>query len=296
MKLFLTGAGGQVGTEIVRALDAADSLDAFTREALDITDTEAVAGAVSYARPDVVVNAAAYTAVDRAETEPDAAFAVNRDGPANLAAACAEAGIPLIHISTDYVFDGTAGVPYAPGDPVSPVGVYGQSKAAGEEAVRACLVEHVIVRTAWVFSSHGHNFVRTIARLAQERDELRVVADQYGHPTWAGDVARVCLTLARQAAARECPWGTIHAAGLPLTTWHGFAEAIVDALGERSRVRHVEPIPTSAYPTPARRPERVELDMTALRESYGVEPPDWRAALGLVVREIVNQQLPADGA
>jgi dTDP-4-dehydrorhamnose reductase len=289
MPLLLTGAGGQVGVEIVRLAAARGlPLHALTRAELDIADGEAVAQAVRRARPDGVINAAAYTAVDRAEAEPEAAFAVNRDGAAHLAAACAAAGIPLVHLSTDYVFDGTKGAPYTPDDPVAPLGVYGRSKADGEAAVRAALREHVIVRTAWVFSAHGHNFVRTMARLMQERDEVRVVADQFGHPTWAGDLARIALDLAGRAVAQTAPWGTLHAAGQPLTSWHGFAEAIHASLGDRARATRVEPIPTEAYPTPARRPVRVELDMGALALA-GLDLPDWRPALDAVVAEIVGR-------
>ena len=203
MRVLVTGANGQVGHALVRQGGAA--VVGLDRAALDITDREAVRRAVGEHAPDLVVNAAAYTAVDRAEAEEETAFAVNRDGPAHLADACTEHGIPLIHLSTDYVFDGTKGrvpegTPYVETDPVHPLGVYGRSKAAGEEAVRERLGRHVILRTSWVFGDHGQSFVRTILRLGQERDALRVVADQRGNPTAAADIARVVLQIAERIA------------------------------------------------------------------------------------------------
>lgn len=291
MKVLVTGAGGQVGREIL-ARAAADGTRAvgMDRRDLDIAEADAVRRSLDTHRPDVVVNAAAYTAVDRAEAEPEAAFRTNRDGPAVLAAACAEAGLPLIHLSTDYVFDGQKGTPYVETDPVAPLGVYGRSKAAGEDAVRQRLDRHVIVRTAWVVSVHGHNFVKTVLRLARERDALRIVADQWGHPTWAGDVAHAALAAARQAAGGAEPWGTVHYAGHPLTTWHGLASAVVAEAGalDPQFAVPVEPIPTVAYPTPAARPPRVELDMARAHAVLGLGPPDWRAPVRAVVRRLVD--------
>lgn len=286
MRVLVTGASGQVGTEVLHLAPLlgieAVGLD---RARLDVADPEAVRAAVDRHRPDAVVNAAAYTAVDRAEAEPDLAFAVNRDGAARMAEACAHAEIPLVHLSTDYVFDGTKGAPYTPDNPVSPVNVYGASKAAGEAAVRERLAAHVVLRTAWVFSAHGANFVRTILRLAAERDRLGVVADQWGHPTWAGDVARAALVAAEGAVLGTVPFGTYHVAGAPLTTWHGLAEAAVEAAVATGRLSavSVDPIPTSAYPTPARRPERVELEMTRSFAALGLEPFDWRGAVARTV-------------
>src|SRR5207237_6952913 len=184
--------------------------------------------AVQRERPDIVINAAAYTAVDRAEREAEAAFAVNATGPALLAAACKAAAIPLIHISTDYVFDGSKEGPYREDDPVNPLGAYGRSKAAGDRAVRAALAEHVILRTAWVYSAHGHNFVRTMLRLASERPVLRVVADQIGSPTSAADIAAAIGTIVQQIAGGKAGWGTYHFAGAGAVTWHGFAAAILE--------------------------------------------------------------------
>ncbi|MEM1041204.1 MAG: dTDP-4-dehydrorhamnose reductase [Bacteroidota bacterium] len=284
MTVLVTGAGGQLGRELVRA--GGDRVIGLTRARLDITDREAVRQAMEMHAPTVVLNAAAYTAVDRAESEPEAAFAVNRDGPAYLADACAEAGIPLLHVSTDYVFDGTKGAPYTEDDKANPLGIYGQSKWAGEEAVRARLDRHVVLRTSWVFSAHGHNFVKTVLRLSRERDALRIVADQHGTPTAAADLARAALQIAeRLATDPDAPHGTFHFAGMPATTWHGLAEAVVEEARRHGSVRaeRAEPIPTSAYPTPARRPADARLDTSCLTDVWGIAPPSWRDALREVV-------------
>ena len=289
MTLLVTGADGQVGRELV-ALARTRGVAAVgaTRAHLDITDGEAVRRAVG--RADVVVNAAAYTAVDRAEAEPERAAAVNRDGARTVARACAEAGVPLVHLSTDYVFDGTKGAPYVPSDPVSPLGVYGRTKAAGEAAVRDALVEHVVVRTAWVFSEHT-GFVRTILRLARERERVGVVADQFGCPTPAAAVARACLAAAEQAVAGRGVWGVYHYAGAPVASWFSLAtEAVRLARALDPAIRGVvSPIPTSDYPTAAARPARVDLDTSAFREAYGVAAPDWRAGLVPIVRALVAE-------
>ena len=288
MRVLVTGAGGQVGIETLRrAAETGVEAVGLTRADLDVTDAAAIRRAVQQHAPDAVIHAAAYTAVDRAESEPDLAFAVNRDGAAYVADACAETDIPLIHLSTDYVFDGTKGAPYAPNDPVNPLNVYGASKAAGEDAVRQRLEQHIIVRTAWVFSAHGHNFVKTMLRLAAERDQLTVVADQWGHPTWAGDVARASLAAAVLASSATAPWGTLHIAGSPLTTWHGLASQIVaeaQAGGDLSEVS-VNPIPTEAFPTPAARPPRVELETVPSMHAIKLEKMEWTKPLSQVVRD-----------
>ncbi|MGF6242090.1 dTDP-4-dehydrorhamnose reductase [Paraburkholderia sp. GAS38] len=288
MTILVTGAGGQVGRELVmRAGQRA--LVGLDRSQLDITDAGALAAALSAHRVRLVINAAAWTAVDRAESEPDAAWRVNCDGPAALAAACAAAAIPLLHISTDYVFDGRSARPYDETSAVVPLGVYGRSKWAGEQAIRETLPKrHVILRVAWVFGAHGGNFVRTMLRLGREREALSVVADQYGAPTHAGAIAAALLSIAdRYGAQATLPWGTYHLSGTPVTTWHGFAESIFAeacAAGLLARAPLVHPIPTEAYPLPAARPAHSALDCTLIRTRLGIEPTPWIAGL----REVLN--------
>ncbi|MEM6785764.1 MAG: dTDP-4-dehydrorhamnose reductase [Bacteroidota bacterium] len=289
MRVLIPGANGQVGRELVaRAAQHGIEAVPLTRTDLDLTDADAVEAVVQAQRPDAVVNAAAYTAVDRAESEPDSAFAVNRDGPAALASACAHRGIPLVHFSTDYVFEGTKTEPYVEDDPVSPLGVYGQSKWAGEEAVRAALGRHLILRVSWVFSRHGGNFVKTMLRLGREREALRIVADQHGGPTPASAIANAALTTLRQAAEKDDDWGTYHFCGAPFTTWHGFAEAIFDEARthETMAVQTVEAIPASAYPTPAARPVNSRMNTARIARTFGIAPADWRSALADVVAAV----------
>ncbi|MCF8506876.1 MAG: dTDP-4-dehydrorhamnose reductase [Caulobacter sp.] len=279
--LLVTGAGGQLGRALAgRGPAAGFTVTALDRAGLDIADAAQVAAAIARHRPDAVINAAAFTAVDAAESRPDEAFAVNRDGPARLAAACREAGIALVHVSTDYVFDGTKGTPWTEADPVHPLGVYGASKEAGERAVRAALETHLIVRTAWVWDVAGHNFVRTMLRLGAERDRLTVVDDQRGTPTAARDLADALLTATRTALAGNDGWGTYHFTGGGETTWFGFAREIFRlAAAAGRRVPVVEPIPSSAWPTPARRPADSRLDCHAFTRRFGVSPVPWTEAL-----------------
>ena len=292
MKVLLLGAGGQVGRELCRHFWPADtSLVAFDRSGLDITRREVVFATIARERPEIVINAAAYTAVDRAESEPDAAWAANCAGPAHIAAACRNSGIPLIHISTDYVFDGAKSDPYQEDDPVNPLGVYGGSKEAGERAVREALHEHVILRTAWVYSAHGHNFVKTMLRLAGERPVLRVVADQTGSPTGAADLAGAIALIVGRMQDGDAAWGTYHFAGAGSVTWHGFAEAIFELAARwRSPPPRVEPITTADYPTPARRPANSVLDCSRIATAFGIEPRPWRAALAEVIEELVGRR------
>src|SRR5437870_774142 len=288
MKLLVLGAGGQVGRELCRrAWPAGDRLAAFDRGDVDITREDSIAAAMQRERPDMVINAAAYTAVDRAESEPDAAWAANCTGPGQLAAACREAAVQLIHISTDYVFDGSKAGPYREDDPVKPLGVYGHSKEAGDRAVREAVAEHVILRTAWVYSAHGHNFVKTMLRVAAERPMLRVVADQIGSPTSAADIAAAIAAIVQRLAAGDRRWGTYHFAGGGAVTWHGFAEAIFElAAPWRGAPPTVEAITTAEYPTPARRPANSVLDCRRINEVFGIVPRPWREALAEVIREL----------
>ncbi len=288
MKLLVLGAGGQVGHELCRlAWPAGYSIAAFDHGGVDITQREAVFAAVARERPDIVINAAAYTAVDRAEIETDRAWSGNCTGPLNLAAACHDAAIPLIHLSTDYVFDGSKTGAYREDDPVHPLGVYGSSKEAGDRAVRAALAQHVILRAAWVYSAHGHNFVKTMLRLGQERPVLRVVADQIGSPTSAADIAVAIGAVVQRLAAGETRWGTYHFAGGGAVTWHGFAVAIFELASPwRGPPPLVEAITTADYPTPARRPANSVLDCSRIGEAFGIVPRAWREALAEVIGEI----------
>lgn len=293
--ILLTGAGGQVGYEVNRLASARGcGLTALTREQLDIGNGEAVEQLVSRLRPSLVINAAAYTAVDRAEQEVETAMRANRQGPANLAASCHAHRIPLIHLSTDYVFDGNKDGAYGEEDPVAPTGVYGRSKWEGEEEVRATLREHLIIRVSWVFGPHGNNFVKTMLRLAAERDELRVVSDQHGCPTSATHIAEALLTLAdRISKGVDLSWGTYHFCGMPETTWHGFAEAIINeavGIGLLDHVIPVHPITTSDYPTPARRPQNSALDCRRIMQTFDMNPPRWQEGLTAMLALIKQEE------
>lgn len=284
MRIVIIGAQGQVGSELTRRAPALgyEAL-AWDQAELDITDAAAVDQALATSGADLVINAAAYTAVDKAEQEPERAFAVNRDGSAHLAAACNRLQIPLLHISTDYVYDGRKPGPYVEDDPTAPLGVYGESKLAGDEAVRRLLPRHLILRVSWVFGTDGNNFVKTILRLAREREELRIVADQRGCPTYAGDIADVLLELAGRISAIDAGklWGTYHYCGQPATTWHGFTEAIVEEArySETLPVQTIVPIATADYPTPAARPANSVLDCAKLTARLGIQPRPWREGL-----------------
>lgn len=283
-KILVTGCRGQVGTELMRlGACAGHQMTGHDLDTIDICSTEQVARMLDAVRPSVLINAAAFTAVDRAEEARQEAFAANRDGPAELADACAARKIPLLHISTDFVFDGRKATPYSEDDPMQPVSVYGESKAQGEALVRTACAHHVILRVAWVFGAHGHNFVKTMLRLAREHQTLRVVADQFGGPTPADDIASTLLRIAEQVEIRgqAMPWGTYHYCGKPRTSWHGFTEAIVADASDRGplRVKRVEAIGTGDYPLPASRPANSMLDCSRIQHVFGIEQPDWHAGL-----------------
>lgn len=293
--ILLTGAGGQVGYEVNRlAADRGCSLIALTRQQLDIGDHEAVMQILARLQPALIINCAAYTAVDRAEQEVEAAMLANRQGPANLAFGCQEHHIPLIHLSTDYVFDGNKTGPYGEEDPPAPTGVYGRSKWEGEQEIRARLREHLIIRVSWVFGPHGNNFVRTMLRLASERDELRVVADQHGCPTSATHIAETLLNLtARIRQGLDDSWGTYHFCGMPETTWHGFAEAIISeavTIGLLAQAIPVLPIATSDYPTAARRPGNSTLDCRKILETFAIKSPGWQEGLAAMLALIQQEK------
>jgi dTDP-4-dehydrorhamnose reductase len=287
MKILVLGAGGQVGSELRRfRWPDGYRLAAPERASLDIVRRHPVFAMMARERPHLVINAAAYTAVDRAESEPEAAWAVNCDGPGHLAEACREAGVPLVHLSTDYVFDGTKDAPYREDDPVNPLGVYGRSKEAGERAVRDALDQHVILRTAWVYSVYRQNFVKTMLRLAAAQPALRVVADQHGAPTAAADIAAALARIAARIGDGEGRWGTYHFTDAGAVSWHGFAEAIFAAAARWQAPPVVSPIATAEYPTPARRPANSVLDCTRIAEAYRITPRPWRDALAEVVGEL----------
>lgn len=293
--ILLTGANGQVGYELNRlAEEQGCALIGLTRQQLDIGDAEAVEQIVSQIQPSLVINAAAYTAVDKAEQEVAAAMRANRQGPANLAAACQAHSIPLIHLSTDYVFDGNKSAAYHEEDPVAPTGVYGRSKWEGEEEVRARLTQHLIIRVSWVFGPHGNNFVKTMLRLAAERDELRVVADQRGCPTYATHIAAALLTLADKIReGGDVAWGTYHFCGTPDTSWHGFAETIIKealTMGLLDHAIPVHPITTSDYPTPARRPQNSVLDCRRIIKTFDMELPSWQEGLTTMLALIKQEK------
>ncbi len=289
--LLVFGAAGQIGGELLRRPAPGWQVIGRTHAQVSITDPGAVAHAITETSPAVVVNAAAYTAVDKAESEPAAAHRVNAVGAGTLAAACALVGVPLIHLSTDYVFDGTKVGPYAESDPIAPLGAYGASKAAGETAVRAAHRRHVILRTAWVFGALGHNFVKTMLRVGQERPEARVVDDQRGGPTAAADIADACVAIAQALAAEPGGQrsGTYHYGGAPAVSWADFAAAIfAEATRHGRKPPLLTRITTADYPTPARRPANSVLDCGAIGRAFGLGPPDWRKSLAAVVDELLG--------
>lgn len=286
--ILVTGVQGQVGTELLRrARPGAMDVRGFTREQLDITDASAVAEAVPGF--DLVVNAAAYTAVDQVETDRDFAYKVNAWAPGVMAEACASNGIPMIHISTDYVFNGGKDGPWAENDAVDPISVYGASKEAGERAIRAAHEQHVILRTSWLYAAHGHNFVRTMLRLGRERKSLCVVDDQVGAPTAAGDVAEAILVIADKVLNGAGHFGTYHYTSKGQTSWCGFAEAIFECAEARWGWRpKVEPIGTVDFPTPAKRPANSVLACERITEAYDPPRRPWRAALEDVMAELLD--------
>ena len=294
MRVLILGGNGQVAFELRRAAwPAGTSPTIAARPDFDMARPESLEPVLAAATPEVVINATAHTAVDKAESEPGLAFAVNRDGPARLAELCAGRGIPLLHISTDYVFAGTGEAPHSEDDPTAPLGVYGASKAAGEVAIRAALPRHLILRTSWVYGAHGANFVKTMLRLGAERDELRVVSDQHGSPTAAADIADTLVRLAGRAAADDAAWGTYHYAGAGFTTWHGLAEYIFQAQERRTGRRpRLVPIATSDYPTPARRPANSRLDCSRIGQAFGVVCRPWREGVDRVLAELAASRFP----
>ena len=283
-KILIAGGSGQVGCCLKAQLQGCAELSAPDSAVLDISNRDSVWRAVEAFRPDYIINAAAYTAVDKAEGDTGRAFAVNRDGARHLAEAAEAAGAAMLHISTDYVFDGAGGAPYDEAAPTAPQNIYGASKLAGEQAVLAACRRAVVIRTSWVFGAHGQNFVKTMLRLGRERDSLGIVADQYGAPTAAADIAAALIAIVRrhtpgQLAERA---GVYHYCGSPYASWFEFAETIfaeAAAQGVLAKIPAVKPIATADYPAPAKRPADSRLDCGKIRTVFGIGPCDWHSAL-----------------
>ncbi len=293
--ILVTGRNGQVGWELVRTLQPVGEVIAWGRGDVDLADAAALRAAVAALRPDVIVNAAAYTAVDRAEGEGGLAQQINGIAPGVLAAEAARTGALLLHYSTDYVFDGRKPAPYDEDDPAAPLGAYGRSKLAGEAALRASGADHLILRTCWVYAARGGNFLRTILRLAAEREELRVVMDQRGAPTWARFIAEATAQVVSAALAERrrgaFASGVFHLAAAGETSWHGFAEALLREAARLPqapplRAHTVHPITTAEYPLPAPRPANSCLATTRLQQRFGVHVPDWQTGLRLCLEEL----------
>lgn len=279
MTILVFGRTGQVAQE----LGAHAGVTCLDRSAVDLAQPASCAAAIRSARPQAVINAAAYTAVDRAEDEEQLATVINADAPAAMAQECAALGIPFVSISTDYVFDGSGEVPWKPGDPTGPLGAYGRSKLAGEQGIARAGGAYGILRTSWVVSAHGNNFVKTMLRLGAERDRLTIVADQVGGPTPARNIALACLSMAQQLAQGEGQSGIYHFAGAPEVSWADFARAI---FAEADIECDVVDIPSADYPTPARRPLNSRLDCSSLETCFGITRPDWRQGLRDILRDL----------
>jgi len=282
MKILVFGKNGQVARELQRRCGAV-VLEVHGSDEANFEDSAACAAFVAATDADAVINAAAYTAVDRAESEEALARQINATTPGAIAQACAQRGIPMVHISTDYVFDGAGIASFTTDHPTGPLGAYGRTKLAGEEAVRAAGGAHAILRTSWVVSAHGNNFVKTMLRLGAERDRLTIVADQVGGPTCAADIADACLSIARQLAADPAKSGSYHFSGGPDVSWADFAREIFTLAGLGCAVAD---IPSSDYPTPARRPLNSRLDNSQTAAVFGIARPDWRAGLRKILADL----------
>lgn len=313
MKILITGATGQLGQDVAALFTAAGARPAcLGRKDLDITDKEALFSVIRETAPEVIINTAAYTKVDLAEKESEKAFAVNCDGAANLAAASKQVGATLIHISTDFVFDGTQSSPYKESDKTNPLGLYGKSKLAGEEAIRECCGKHIIIRTSWLYGVHGANFVKTILRLATEREVISVVCDQVGSPTWSKGLAEVIRQITPRlttkdaqapaikttrpsdegAGAKKTPFGVYHYSDEGVASWYDLALAVVEearALGVELKCRTVLPIATSGYPTPAVRPAYSVLNKEKIKEEFSLTIPHWRDSLREMLAELSQE-------
>ena len=291
MKMLITGAQGQLGRELTEQGQLRGCcVQAPSEDDLDITDREKVDCIIALHQPDLVINTAAYTQVDKAESEEAIAFKVNKTGCTNLARICTKNQIPLVHISTDYVFDGQKGTPYFETDSISPLGVYGRSKAEGEIEIRSILKEHIILRTSWLYGIYGQNFVKIMLNLATSKQKTRVVSDQYGSPTNAADFARAILTISdRLHSGSDVHWGTYHYCGQGVISWHTFAEKIMDLARLHGSIRTapVEPVATADYPTRAVRPVYSALDCGRISKNFGLNPQPWQKSLETTIRKLL---------
>jgi dTDP-4-dehydrorhamnose reductase len=283
MKILVFGHSGQVATEL-RAPDGDDvQITALTRADADLTDPAACAAVINAHAPDAVINAAAYTAVDKAESDADTAQIINADAPAAMARACAARDIPFVSISTDYVFSGTGDTPWAPADPTDPQSVYGRTKRDGEVAIVKAGGRYAVLRTSWVVSAYGNNFVKTMLRLGAEREALSIVADQIGGPTGAAEIARACIKIAKTLVFEPEKSGIYHFSGAPDTSWADFARVIFDAANTPCAVTD---IPSADYPTPAKRPLNSRLDSTTTKAAFGISRPGWRKSLTHILTQL----------
>lgn len=286
LKILLTGANGQLGCEIVElAKNLNVPLYSFTRSQLNITELDQIQRAVATIKPNYIINAAAYTAVDKAEKESELAFSINGVGVKNLAKVAGEFDIPLLHISTDYVFDGQKKTPYIEEDEAQPLSIYGQSKLSGENLLRESWYKHIILRVSWVFGIFGNNFVKTIIRLAKEQKELKIIADQRGAPTYTGDIAMTLLKIIACLDKGQTQWGTYHYTGMPTLSWYEFAKKIVDEVKQHQHLllREIIPISTLEYPYIARRPYNSELDCQKISQTFNIKPTYWFSGLKKMV-------------
>lgn len=287
MNILLTGSQGQVGQAVVAcARQYAVNIIPLSRAECDVTNEQSVFGAFSLHKPDLVINAAAYTAVDAAEEEPELAQAVNANGSLHLAKACQYYGVPLLHISTDYVFDGGGHSPYTEKDAPNPMSVYGKTKYEGEVFIRSILPQHIILRTSWVFSTHGHNFVKTMLRLFDERETLSVVNDQFGAPTSANSIASSLCVIAKAVVEPSfSDWGVYHFSGAPVATWWEFANRIASMYhSEKKKIQYIHAIPSDQFPMKAKRPRYSVLDTRKIQEVFGIFPCDWRFELANLIK------------
>jgi dTDP-4-dehydrorhamnose reductase len=288
MNILVFGQSGQVATEL-RALDGDDiQITALARADADLTNPAACAAAINAHAPDAVINAAAYTAVDKAESDVETAQLINAEAPAAMARACAACDIPFVSISTDYVFSGAGDTPWTPADPTDPQSVYGRTKRAGEIAISKTGGRYAVLRTSWVVSAHGNNFVKTMLRLGAEREALTIVADQVGGPTGAAEIAQTCVTIAKTLVSEPEKFGIYHLSGAPDTSWAYFARAIFNAADIPCSVTD---IPSSKYPTPAKRPLNSRLDCSATQAAFGISRPDWRESMAHILTQL---DLPKD--